>query len=506
LTHGNDSANKVASDYQGATKLYLGIDIGTSGVKAVIVDEVGHVRGSAHAGLDIQRPQPLWSEQTPADWWEATNEAVMSLEEKSRSGVSAIGLTGQMHGAVVLGADGKALRPAILWNDGRSAAECRILEHDVPDLRDITGNRAMPGFTAPKLLWLETHEPDVFAKITKVLLPKDYIRLRMIGEYASDVSDSAGTLWLNVKQRNWSEKILEVCGLSTDHMPGLFEGPDVTGELRSELAETWGMERIPVVAGGGDNAAGAVASGVVHKGEGFLSLGTSGVIFLADDGYRPNPEGGVHTFCHALPGRWHQMSVMLSAASAVDWVAGICGFADPAELYESVSGTARLSDQEIFLPYLSGERTPHNDPAAQGVFFGLSHRTDKTRMGQAALEGVAFGLADGIRALRDTGADIKALSVTGGGAHSDYWGKILASSFNIPLIYRDNAAVGPAFGAARLARLGTAGETVEDICKPPPISNIIEPDAVFRNHLAPRLERFRTLYTRLADTFRENQI
>lgn len=485
--------------------MFLGIDIGTSGVKAVIVDDKGKVLDSSHGPLDIQRPKPLWSEQTPADWWTTTNKAMMGLDAKLRTGISSIGLTGQMHGATVLGADGKMLRPAILWNDGRSAKECYELEETLPGLGKITGNRAMPGFTAPKLLWLKKHEPDIFKQIAKVLLPKDYIRLRMTGDYATDVSDAAGTLWLNTNTREWSNEVLAACSLSPEHMPKLYEGPEVTGQLRSELAEAWGMDRVPVVAGGGDNAAGAVGSGVVQKGDGFLSLGTSGVIFLADDAYRPHPEGGIHTFCHALPNRWHQMAVMLSAASAVDWVAGICGFDSTAQLFDVAAKANTLSRQELFLPYLSGERTPHNDPIAQGVFFGLSHQTDPTRMAQSALEGVAFGLADGIRSLKESGADIKTLSVIGGGARSEYWGKILASVFDIPLIYRDSGTVGPAYGAAHLARMGLTGESVEDICIPPPITNIIEPDSIIRDHLGERLELFRSLYPLLSHSFKENQ-
>lgn len=485
--------------------MFLGIDIGTSGVKSVVVDETGIVRDTSHVPLEVQRPNPLWSEQTPTDWWAATNKAVTGIDSKLRGGILSIGLTGQMHGATVLNADGKALRPAILWNDGRSAKECADLEELVPNLGEITGNRAMPGFTAPKLLWLKRHEPDVFKQIAKILLPKDYVRLRMTGDYATDVSDAAGTLWLNTKKRQWSKSVLSACGLGIEQMPKLHEGPEITGQLRSELAEAWGMECVPVVAGGGDNAAGAVGSGVVQKGEGFLSLGTSGVIFLADDAYRPHPEGGIHTFCHALPQRWHQMSVMLSAASAVDWVAGICGFQTPAQLFETAAKAKTLSRQELFLPYLSGERTPHNNPMAQGVFFGLSHQTNSTRLAQAALEGVAFGLSDGIRALQESGADIKTLSVIGGGARSEYWGKILASVFDIPLIYRDSGTVGPAYGAAHLARLGVSGETVEEVCNPPPITNIIEPDSAFRDHLGERLSLFRSLYPLLSKSFKENQ-
>lgn len=486
--------------------LFLGIDIGTSGVKAVICDGHGAVVSSSRAPLTVQRPHPLWSEQNPTDWWSATNKAVMDLDPKLRTGVKAIGLSGQMHGATLLGDDGKALRSAILWNDGRSAEQCNTLEKSVPTLRQITGNCAMPGFTAPKLVWVKENEPDIFKKISKVLLPKDYVRLRMTGEYASDMSDSAGTLWLDTAARAWSHDILSACELSEENMPHLFEGSQITGELRAEVAEAWGMEQVAVTAGGGDNAAGAVGSGIFNRGDGFLSLGTSGVIFLADDQYRPHPEGGIHTFCHALPDRWHQMSVMLSAASAIDWVASVCGFVSPSELYAEAAERNKPAGQEIFLPYLTGERTPHNDPLAQGVFFGLSQRTTSLDMAQAALEGVAFGLADGINALKESGAEISSLSVIGGGAQSDHWGQILASIFDLPLIYRDGGAVGPAYGAARLARLCHTNESVEDVCTAPQILNIIEPKPALRDHYKPRHILFNKLYSTLAAIYQENQL
>ena len=456
------------------------------------------------AALRVSRPAPLQSEQNPADWWSATNKAVADISPTVRASTQAIGLSGQMHGATLIGEDGSALRPAILWNDGRSAKECRELEETLPTLGEITGNRAMPGFTAPKLLWLKKNEPDSFNAISKVLLPKDYVRLRMTGDYASDMSDSAGTLWLNTEQRDWSDEVLNACALSQDQMPSLFEGNEFTGELRRELAEAWGMDVVPVAAGGGDNAAGAVGSGIVRPGDAFLSLGTSGVIFLADNLYRPNPNGGVHTFCHALPNRWHEMSVMLSAASAIDWVAGVAGFDEPAGLYEAVEKANCVCPTELFLPYLTGERTPHNDPQAQGAFFGLTQTSNSTVLGQAALEGVAFGLADGIDALYDTGASIETLTVIGGGARSKYWGKMLASVFNLPLIYREGAEVGPAYGAARLARLALTNESVEDVCAPPPIRDIVEPSEKLKEHYANRRPVFQKLYKKLAPLFREN--
>ncbi len=481
--------------------MYLGIDIGTSSVKAILMDEVGAVVEQASAPLSVTRLHALWSEQDPADWWAATNSAVSDLDLQKRHAVKAIGLSGQMHGATLLDGENRALRPAILWNDGRSADQCAALESAISELGQITGNRAMPGFTAPKLQWVRENEPEIFAQVKTVLLPKDYVRLRMTGEMASDMSDSAGTLWMDVAKRDWSDVMLSATGLDRSHMPKLFEGSDVTGQLRAELAEAWGMNRVPVVAGGGDNAAGAVGVGVVRSGDAFLSLGTSGVLFLANDGYRPNPAGGVHSFCHALPDRWHQMSVILSAASCVDWAAKLCGVADAAKMFEMVEARGKPCDTEIFLPYLSGERTPHNDPHAKGVLFGMTHETDSAALAQAVLEGVAFAFRDGMDALLDSGATLDTITVIGGGARSAYWGKILSAVLNRPLVYRDGGEVGPAYGAARLALLADQKVSIEKACAPPPILNVIDPDPALADHYASKIASYRTLYTQLKSSF-----
>ncbi|MEY2927690.1 MAG: hypothetical protein RL367_2167 [Pseudomonadota bacterium] len=483
--------------------MYLGIDVGTSSVKAVLIDDGGAVASQASSPLTVARPQPLWSEQDPADWWAATNAAVTALDPQKRQAVQAIGLTGQMHGATLMAADQQVLRPAILWNDGRSGDQCAALESAIPDLGQITGNRAMPGFTAPKLQWVRDHEPDLFAQVRTVLLPKDYIRLLMTGDMASDMSDSAGTLWLDVAKRDWSDVMLAATGLDRSHMPKLYEGSDVTGQLRPEIAQAWGMGEVPVVAGGGDNAAGAVGAGVVNAGDAFLSLGTSGVLFLANDGYRPNPAGGVHTFCHALPGRWHQMAVILSAASCVDWAARLCGVADAAAMFALVEARNQPAATEIFLPYLSGERTPHNDPHAQGVMFGLTHESDAAAFGQAVLEGVSYAFRDGMDALLDTGAALETITVIGGGARSAYWGKIISAVLDRPLVYRDGGEVGPAYGAARLALLADQKTSIETACAPPPIVSVNEPDRAMVDHYASRIGRYRALYTNLKSAFQE---
>ena len=479
--------------------MYLGIDIGTSGVKAVITDASQTVIDQASAALIVARPKPLWSEQDPASWWHAVDEAVRKLDPKRRAAVRAIGLSGQMHGATCLDAADDIIRPAILWNDGRSGGSCDEMMTDMPDLTDIAGNLAMPGFTAPKLHWMRAHEPENFKRISKVLLPKDYVRLLMSGEYASDMSDSAGTLWMNVAKRDWSDEILALTGLSRAHMPKLYEGSDATGTLLPKIADKWGMSCIPIAAGGGDNAAGAVGSGTIKPGEGFISLGTSGVVFLADESYQSNTDGAVHSFCHALPNLWHRMSVILSAASAVDFVARIARFETGSGLYEDTANARTPGQGPIFLPYLSGERTPHNDPNAKGAFFGMTHEDTPLTLAQSALEGVAFALADGVDVLRASGTPIETLSVIGGGSQSNWWGEIIASAIDMPLTYRTASAVGPAFGAARLARLCLGEDKIEEICTPPAISHIIEPDADMRDLYAGRRETFTKLYKATKD-------
>ncbi len=477
--------------------MFLGIDIGTSGVKAVVLDEHGAVVGQGTAALTVQRPHPLWSEQDPEAWWQATTAAVRAIDPAVRRAVRGIGLAGQMHGATLLGADDRPLRPGILWNDGRSHAECVELEAKDPDLHQIAGNLAMPGFTAPKLLWVAHHEPETFSAIRTVLLPKDYVRLRMTGEKASDVSDAAGTLWLDVAAREWSDDILAATGLTREQMPQAVEGTAQTGRLRAEVAEAWGIDQVPVAAGGGDNAAGAAGVGVVKDGDALLSLGTSGVIFAATKEFRPNPAGAVHAFCHCLPNMWHQMSVHLSAASCIDWVARLTGMPGAAELFARAESVGPASGPEIFLPYLSGERTPHNDAEVRGGFLGLDHDTTPERLAQAVLEGVAFALADGLSVLRDAGTELSQLSVIGGGARSSYWGQTLAAALNVELVYLKGGEVGPALGAARLAQLAVDGGSPEEVCAPPPVSHIISPDAALAERFAPKIARFCDSYSRI---------
>ncbi|MCY3620952.1 MAG: xylulokinase [Gammaproteobacteria bacterium] len=478
--------------------MYLGIDLGTSAVKAVVTD-AGEVVAEASESLTVSRPGPRMSEQSPEDWWQATDAAVRRLKDYA-PGIDAIGLSGQMHGAVLLDAGGRVLRNAILWNDGRSESECQVLEAAV-DVRALTGNRAMPGFTAPKLLWVRRYEPEAFSRTRMVLLPKDYLRYRMTGEFASDMSDASGTLWLDVGGRRYSERMLDATGLSISHMPRLAEGSEVAGELRTGVAAAWGMSTVPVVGGAGDQAAGAVGAGAVVEGVSFLSLGTSGVYFVPDSTYRPNPAGGVHAFCHALPGMWHQMSVILSAASALTWVTRLTGAASEAALIDEAESSDAGPGSVYFLPYLSGERTPHNDANALGAFVGLDHDVDRARLAYAVLEGVAFALADGQRVLEEAGAKIGEVSVIGGGARSVYWGRILSAALGRPLTYREDAAVGPALGAARLANLGhLAGDPVE-VCPQAPLVETVAASSEEIERSEERFSTYRGLYDDLKDRF-----
>lgn len=481
--------------------MFLGIDIGTSGVKAVVINDAGDVIDQAAAPLCVSRPEALWSEQAPADWWAATQKAVLELAPGRRANVSGIGLSGQMHGATLLGEDNSVLRPAILWNDGRSFRQCKELEAREPRLRTIAGNLAMPGFTAPKLLWVQENEPEIFGRIARVLLPKDYVRLLMTGEAASDMSDSAGTLWLDVARRAWSPELLAATGLSESQMPQLYEGSEITGQLKPDIARAWGMPPVPVVGGGGDNAAGAVGVGVIGAGEAFLSLGTSGVIFLSGEKFLPNPAEAVHAFCHALPGRWHQMTVMLSAASCIDWAARLTGAQDAGELIALAEKRSCIAGPEVFLPYLSGERTPHNNPHARGLLMGLDHDSDAAAIGQAVLEGVAFAFADGMDALEVGGGKVGDINVIGGGARSAYWGRILAGALGRRLVYRRDSAVGPAYGAARLALLGVTGANPEAVCSPPPILFSIDPKPEDVERLARARARFQQSYTQIKPLF-----
>jgi xylulokinase len=476
--------------------MYIGIDLGTSGVKVILLGEQGQLLASHSEPLAISRPHPLWSEQAPQDWWRATDSAMLALGGKHPlQQVKAIGLSGQMHGATLLDEHQQVLRPAILWNDGRSFAQCLALEQAVPRSRRITGNLMMPGFTAPKLLWVRQHEPELFSRIDKVLLPKDYLRWRLTGEFASDMSDAAGTLWLDVAQRDWSDELLAACGLSRRQMPQLFEGNQVTGRLRHELAKRWGMPPAPVVAGGGDNAAGALGVGLYQPGQAMLSLGTSGVYFAVSDGFLSNPAGAVHSFCHALPNRWHLMSVTLSAASCLDWVCRLTNVDGVATLLRNVEQAAPAETPLWFLPYLSGERTPHNNPNAKGAFWGLTHQHGPNDLARAVLEGVGFALADGMDALHAAGLQPTAVRLIGGGARSPFWRQMLADISGQRLEYRTGGDIGPALGAVRLAQIALNPQRpLAELLPELPLEQLHAPDAERHRQYAGRRATFRELY------------
>jgi xylulokinase len=476
--------------------MHLGLDLGTSGVKAVLTDEAGAVAAQATAPLTVSRPRPGWSEQDPQAWWDALARAVADLRAaRDLSGVRGIGLSGQMHGAVLLDAGDRVLRPAILWNDGRSAAECAQLD---PLARRVAGNLAMPGFTAPKLLWVRRHEPEIFAATARVLLPKDWLRLRLVGEAVSEPSDASGTLWLDVAARQWSPALLAATGLDDRAMPRLVEGDAISGRLLPQAATELGLPPgIPVAGGAGDNAAGAVGIGCVRPGQGFVSLGTSGVVFVCDAGPVPAPERAVHAFCHCLPRTWHRMSVILSAAGSLAWWAATAGAPEAALLAEM---EGEREGHATFLPYLSGERTPHNDAAARGAFLGLDAGTTRAAMTRAVLEGVAFALADGLDALAPDGSPEGALVVIGGGARSAAWLRIVAAALGRTLLPVAGAEGGPALGAARLAR-AACGDAPAEAYPAAPALAPIEPEAGLAERLALRRARFRRLYPLLRPEF-----
>ncbi|NKK78328.1 xylulokinase [Rhizobium leguminosarum] len=476
--------------------MYLGLDLGTSGVKAMLIDGDQKIVGSANGSLDVSRPHSGWSEQEPAHWVRATEEAVAGLKAKhpkELAVVKGIGLSGQMHGATLIDAADTVLRPCILWNDTRSYVEAAALDAD-PRFRALTGNIVFPGFTAPKLAWIEKHEPDVFAKIAKVLLPKDYLRLWLTGDYISEMSDSAGTSWLDTGKRAWSSELLAATNLSEAQMPALVEGTEQAGKLRSELAAQWGISGDVVVAGGaGDNAASACGMGTVSDGAAFVSLGTSGVLFAANGSYLPKPESAVHAFCHALPNTWHQMGVILSATDALNWHSGVTG-KSAADLTAELGETLKAPTGVTFLPYLSGERTPHNDAVIRGAFIGLEHESSRVVLTQAVLEGVAFAIRDNLEALRSAGTGISRVTAIGGGSRSRYWLASIATALGVPVDLPADGDFGAAFGAARLGLIAATGADPITVCTPPVTAGTIEPVASLSGAYEDAYTRYRALY------------
>ena len=493
-----------------AEKTYLlGLDVSTTGAKALIIDENGRVLSSATNPLQLSTPYPLWSEQDPVDWWAGMVPSIhTALEEAgvAAADIAAIGLTGQMHGLVLLDEGGDVLRPAILWNDQRTADQCDTIRQRLgkENLIQITGNDALTGFTAPKILWVQENEPEVYAKAHHILLPKDYIRYRLTGDYALDRAGGAGTLLFDIKERTWSPEMLDALQIPAAWLPPTFEGSAITGVVSKEAAELTGLlEGTPVVGGGGDQAAQAVGVGAVETGIVALTLGTSGVVFATTESALIQPEGLLHSFCHAVPGKWHFMGVMLSAAGSLQWYRDSLAPGEDFEtLVNEAAGVPAGSEGLFFLPYLTGERTPYPDPLARGAWIGLTVRHTRPHMTRAVLEGVSFGIKDSFTLIQEAGlGDITQVRISGGGAKSAVWRQIMADVLGVELV-TVNTTEGAAFGAALLAGVAAGFyDSVEAACRntiqikgstKPGENQVIYP---------PYYERYRALYPALAPEF-----
>lgn len=485
---------------------FLGIDSSTTGVKALLIDEAGNVTGTATSELPLSTPKPLWSEQDPADWWQGTVTSIRRvLSQTGLSGhdVTAVGLTGQMHGLTILDEAGQVLRPAMLWNDQRTGAECDDIRERLgqANLIKITGNDALTGFTAPKILWVKKHEPDIYARIKHILLPKDYVRFQLTGAYATDRAGGAGTLLFDLARRDWSSEVLTALDIPAGWLPPTHEGPQVTGQVSPEAADATGLKAgTPVVGGGGDQAAQAVGVGAVQPGIIALTLGTSGVVFASTGEPFIEPEGRLHAFCHAVPDRWHLMGVMLSAAGSLRWYRDtVAAGTDFDTLLAPAADAPPGSEGLLFLPYLTGERTPHPDPLARGAFVGLTIRHTQAHLTRAVLEGVAFGLRDSFELIKSAGlAEIKQVRVSGGGARSALWRQILADVFQAELV-TVNTTEGAAYGAALLAGVGAGTwPDVDTACETTiNVTGSTAPTPAGIAHYEPFYAQYRQLYPAL---------
>ncbi|HEY0072015.1 MAG TPA: xylulokinase [Chloroflexia bacterium] len=503
-----------------AGKLLLGVDTGTSGSKAVLIDEDGAVLASATGDYPMHTPRPLWAEQDPRDWWTATVSAIRQVLQTSGAkgeDVAGVGLTGQMHGLVLLDEAGEVLRPCIMWNDQRTGPQCVEITRrlGLPRLLELIANPVLPGFTAPKIVWVRENEPEVYSRAAHVLLPKDYVRYRLTGEYATEVSDASGTALLDVRNRLWSSEMLSALDIPSAWLPECYESTVASASISRQAAEETGLKvGTPVVGGGGDQAAGGVGSGIVRQGVISVTLGTSGVVFAATEKFLLEPEGRLHAFCHAAPGRWHLMGVMLSAAGSLRWLRdAIAGeelarsAAEGSDVYDLLCEEASIapagSEGLVFLPYLSGERTPYPDPEARGVFFGLTLRHGKAHMVRSVLEGVAYGLRDSLELMRDMGLEIAQVRASGGGARSSLWRQILADVFDSEIVLT-NVTEGAAYGAALIAGAGTGiYRDLDEACERTiRVTDRVEPGpaVVVYNDYYPV---YRSLYPRLATEFKE---
>ena len=457
-------------------RYYLGIDIGTSGTKTIVVDEEGRITGSAMREYPLSQPQPGWAEQDPEDWWQATKETIAdTVSTIDPASVQGIGLSGQMHGLVLLDERGQVLRPSIIWCDQRTGEQVETIRTDFGEerLKRISGNPPVSGFTLAKLLWVKEQEPEIYAKIAHILLPKDYIRYRLTGDFATEVSDASGMQLIDIEKRDWSPEICRAFDIEESWLPWLYESQEVTGHVSDDLATAWGLGRTAVVGGAGDQAAGAVGNGIVEEGVVSVTLGTSGVVFTTTDGIKQDPEGRMHSFCHALPGKWHNMGVTQGAGLSLSWYRDQFGGClrdldperDPYDLMMSLAQEAEPgSDGLLYLPYMMGERTPHLDPDARAVFFGLSARHTQKEIIRSLVEGVTYSLKDSLELFSDMDIRPTKVRVSGGGAKSPFWRQLLADAFGLSVV-QTNSEEGPAYGVAILAMVGTGlYERVEDAC------------------------------------------
>ncbi|UAB88066.1 xylulokinase [Ruegeria sp. SCSIO 43209] len=472
--------------------MYLGIDIGTSAVKLAYTDS-DRILATSSVGIQTSSLQPGWSEQHPDLWWKATVDALNQLVGRIElSEIKAVGLSGQMHGAVLLDRDLRPIRPAILWNDSRSARECDELRAAEPKIGQIAGVLPLPGITAPKIAWLRQHEPEHYGRLAHILLPKDYIGLCLHGELATDTSDAAGTMWLDQASRKWNAAVTEATFVKPDWLPPVFDGQTVVGKVTARAAaETRLKPGIPVVTGGGDAATGAVSLGATEPGRGFISLGTSGQLFAANRSYKPNPESYVHAFAHTLPDRWYQMAAMLNGARPISWIGDQLGLTstEVVALAETVNGDR----VPIFLPYLTGERSPHGDPRIRASFFGLEDSTTRADICRSVVEAIAFSFADAALSFGDTIDDLPELAAIGGGSRSELLLGLIAPVIGKPIVRSDGADSGPAYGAARLAACGLGALTKADLAYQPPTTERFEPTEM--TALSERLMKFRRLYS-----------
>ncbi|MEM9348715.1 MAG: xylulokinase [Pseudomonadota bacterium] len=478
------------------SKAVLGVDLGTSAVKCVVVSE-GSILASATSDLDVASPRPGWSEQDPGSWLKAAKAAIREACTASsvpNDAIRGIGLSGQMHGAVTLDGGHRSLRPAILWNDNRSTAECKVLEQLVPDIGEVAGIGPLPGFTAPKLMWMRTEEPELFDKVRHVLLPKDYLALWLTGDESTDRSDAAGTLWLNQETRAWSTSIIEASGIDPSWLPELRDGYDAVGSLRAPVAEELGLTaNVTVFAGGGDAATGALAMGAASPGRCMMSLGTSGQLLVVDDSYQPKPDKYVHAYCHTLPNTWFRMAAMLNGARPLAWFAGILG--KSVEELLSLSQQADKARIPLFLPYLTGERSPHGDPEIRGGFYGLEDSTGAPAMARAVVEAVAFSMADAMDSFGGKSSLTAPIPVIGGGSKSDTVLQTLADALNVPVARAEAGQGGAALGAALLAEVGTGVRAPSDLSFNPALGHVCEPKPCAA--LTERLSKYRELYKAL---------